>query len=360
MSCQSVTNVYSELIQNTLTSYRQGFIKPLEPPASDCFALFYEDWQTFIENLFSPTEQKLFNKFEIIRTNGLNAARQGNLIKAEKYFKIARTKFNLEQLSPPKSLLFLSALERSEAYLDCRLGDFDKARNRTLKSLETYVYLEQECGYDIFFLRRFQLLCNLVQLEAGNMNYQKAIELASELLSYFEGNLETLPFPGDWGRERIMGQSQELMAATFALVTCEIAKILVTKNHQLTQELWEIVQFNLQLQTNNNCYCHPHSYFWLLVKQAFANKDVSKFLNLVAQFLVEGRTDTPLLWYATVIDFVKLVNELELPEVELIKQEILKDSVNWKDCPPKFRHVLELDLKNEDKKTPAVLNNLRA
>ena len=340
MPCQPITNFNSELIQSTLKSYRQSCVKPIEPPVTDFFALFYNDWQTFIESQLSLTDQWFLNNLETIRTRGLNAARQGNLIKAEQYFELARTRLKLDKLSNIGSSLFKSALERSEAYLDYRLGDIDKARNRTFNILETYVLLEKEYGYEILFLRRLQLLCNLVQLEAGCKRYEYAIELSSQILSYLEGKLEVLPFPGNWGRDRVMRQSPELMAATFALVTCEVAKILVEKNHQLVKKLFAIVSSNLQLQVNNNCYCHPRSYSWLLVKQAFVNKDIPKFLELVASFLGEGRADIPLLWYTTVIDLVSVCDEFRLPESQLMKQEILEDSVNWKDCPQKFLSAL--------------------
>lgn len=347
MPCQSITNINFKLIKNTLKSCKKGYLKPIQLSFSDYFALFYSDWQTFIESQLSLTEQHSFNRLEKIRTRGLNAARQGNLIKAEQHFKAARLRLKLDKLSTLSSLLFKSALERSEAYLDYRLGDFDKARNRTFGILETYVFLEKEYGYEILFLRRLQLLCNLVQLEAGCMRYEYAINLASQLLSYLEGKLEVLPVPGNWGCDRIMRQSPELMAATFALVTCEVAKILVQKNHQLVKKLFAIVSFNLQLQANNNCYCHPRSYSWLLVKQVFVNKDIPKFLELAANFLEQGRADTPLLWYATVIDLVSVCDELELSESQLLKQEILEDSVNWEDCPQKFLRVLGIDLRSE-------------
>ena len=360
MPYQPIINFNSEFIQNTLKNYRQGRIKPIEPPISDSFALFYNDWQTFIKSQLSPTEQLLFNRLEKIRIKGLNAARLGELIKAEQHFKTARTKLKLDKLSTPSSLLLKSALDKSEAYLDYRLGDFDKARNRTFKSLEIYVFLEKEYGYEILFLRRLQLLCNLVQLEAECMRYEYAIKLASQLLSYLERRLEVLPFPGNWGQERVVRQSSKLMAATFTLVTCEIAKILVGKNHQLTKELFAIVCFNLQLQANNNCYCHPHSYSWLLVKQAFVNKDIPKFLELAANFLVKGRADAPLLWYATIIDLVILCDELKLPESQSIEQEILKDSTNWEDCPQKFLRVLGINLSSQKISKPEVLNNIKA
>ena len=342
MPCQSITDLYSKLTQNTLINYRQGCVKPIEPLVTDSFALFYNDWETFIKSQLSLTDQRLFNRLEKIRTKGLNAARQGDLIKAEQHFKAARLRLKLDKLSTLSSLLFKSALERSEAYLDYRLGDFNKARNRTCKILENYVFLEEEYGYEILFLRRLQLLCNLLQLEAGCKRYESAIELGSQLLSYLEGRLEVLPFLGDWKSDRIIHQSPELMTATFALVTCEIAKILVAKNHQLVEKLFAIVSINLKLQANNNYYCHPRSYSWLLIKQAFVNKDIPKFLELAANFLEEGRADTPLLWYATVIDLVSVCDELKLLESQLIKQEILKDSVNWKDCPPKFLSILRI------------------
>ncbi len=353
----STANYYIELIQNTLESYRLGYVKRIQITQNDFGKLFYDDWQTFIETRLPLTDQWLLNRLDKIRIRGLNAARQGDLITAEQYFTSARVRLQLDKLSPQGSLLYKSSLERAQAYVDYRRGDFDQARNRTSEALAAYVFLEEEYGYEILFLRRLQLVCNLVRLEARCLCYERVIELACQILSYLEGTSEVLPIPGSWGRERVACQSPELVAATFALVTGEVAEILAGKDRQLVSDLFAVASGHLHLQASNNRHCHPGAYSWLLVKQAFVNNDVPKFLELASHFLAEGRADIPLLWYATVIDLVRLCNELNLPNIELVKQEIAREAVTWEYCPQKFFALLGVCPKNERTQEPEVLKN---
>ncbi len=342
----STANSYIELIQNTLENFQRGYAKPIQITQNVFGNLFYDDWQTFIETQLPLTDQWLLNRLDKIRIRGLNAARQGNLITAEQHFTAARVRLQLDKLSPQGSLLYKSSLERAQAYVDYRRGHFDQARNRTSEALAAYVFLEEEYGYEILFLRRLQLVCNLVRLEARCLCYEHAIELACQVLSYLEGTSEVLPIPGSWGHERVACQSPELVAATFALVTGEVAEILAGKDRQLASNLFAVASDHLHLQANDNRHCHLGAYSWLLVKQAFVNNDVPKFLELASHFLAEGRADIPLLWYATVIDLVRLCDELNSPNVEFVKQEVAREAVTWEYCPQKFLPLLGICPKN--------------
>ncbi|WP_375515784.1 hypothetical protein [uncultured Nostoc sp.] len=51
-------------------------------------------------------------------------------------------------------------------------------------------------------------------------------------------------------------------------------------------------------------------------------------------------TDSPLLWYATVIDLVALCNELDLPDSKLVEQEVAKKAATWEYLPRKFYYLL--------------------
>lgn len=353
----STANSYIQLIQNTLENFQRGYAKPIQITQNVFGNLFYDDWQTFIETRLPLTDQWLLHRLEKTRIRGLNAARQGDLITAEQHFTAARVRLQLDKLSSQGSLLYKSSLERAQAYVDYRRGDFDQARNRTSEALATYVFLEEEYGYEILFLRRLQLVCNLVRLEARCLCYERAIELACQVLSYLEGTSEILPIPGSWGRERVACQSPELVAATFALVTGEVAEILAGKDRQIVSDLFAVAPDRLHLQANGNRHCHPGAYSWLLVKQAFVNNDVPNFLELASHFLAEGRADIPLLWYATVIDFVRVCDELNPSNVELVKQEIAREAVSWECFPQKFLPLLGICPKNERTQESEVLKN---
>jgi hypothetical protein len=97
---------------------------------------------------------------------------------------------------------------------------------------------------------------------------------------------------------------------------------------------------HLHLRTNDNHRCHPQAYVWLLIKQAFVNNDFATFLERASDFLAFGRADTPLLWYATVIDLITLWDELALPNLELVRLEVASNMATWEKRPQKFSSLL--------------------
>jgi hypothetical protein len=342
---QSIADSYSELIWTTLENYRLGCAKPIQITSETSDNLFTQKLQALIETRL-PLPDKFIMRGNA-RNRGVITTRQGDLMTAERAFVAARAPLQLNKLSLEGSLLYKSFLEQAEAYFDYRRGDFDQARNRTSEALAIDVVLEEEYGYEILLLHRIQLVQNLVRIDARCMCFDRAIELACQILSYLEGALEVLPIPGSWGSERVARQSPEDVAAMFAQVTSEVAVILAGKNRQLARDLFTIVSAHMQLEANGNCHCHPRSYAWLLIKQAFVSNDVATFLERASPFLAEGRADTPLLWYATVIDLVALCDELNLQDSELLRQEIAKEAANWKYLPQKISSLLGVCPKTE-------------
>ncbi|MGF1676791.1 MAG: hypothetical protein ACFCUV_24390 [Rivularia sp. (in: cyanobacteria)] len=277
------------------------------------------------------------------RENALMAVRRGEFVIAEHLFAKARTPLESNLLSPPSSLLHQSFLEQAEAYLDYRKGDFDQVYTRISVALELDAVLEEKYQYEIMHIHRIQLLHNLVRTEARQMRYYRAIELAAQLLAYLEGTLKVLPFPGFWDFEHVVSQPKELLAATFAQIASEIAAILAGKSPQLARELLAIVGHHIPLQFPEYNHGHPRAYDWFVLKKSFLENDIATFLEQASHFLAKGCTDTPLLWYATVVDFVALCNDFDEPFSLLVKQEVATDAISWKFLPQTFSVLLGID-----------------
>jgi hypothetical protein len=347
MPYQSITDSYSKIIRTTLEHYQQGRTKPIQTTPEISGNLAKHKLETFIEARLPLTDRLLMRKFENARTLGLIAARQGDSIKARRLFALARAPLKFDKLSPEGSLFYKSFLEQAEAYLDYRCGNFDLARNRTSQALAIDSVLEEEYGYEILLLHRIQLVHNLARIDARCLYLNRAIQLISQILSYLAQESEALPIQGFWGCERVKRQSPKDVAAMFIQVSGEIALILADREKQLASNLFAIIASHLNLQIDINRQCDPRSYSWLLVKQAFVNRDVTKFLELASQFLGEGRGSNPLLWYATVIDLVAMCEEVNFPDSELVKQEIANDATTWEYLPPKFSSLLGLPPKTK-------------
>ncbi|MBD2250501.1 hypothetical protein [Nostoc parmelioides] len=330
MQLYSVINSCRDALQMTLESYCVGRAKTIDissVKSDDSADKYLSD---LINTRLPSTDRLLIDKFSTARQRGLLACRRGDLTAAEKAFSAANVLLQLDKLSHEGMLLYKSFLEQAEAYLDYRLGDFTQARNRTYSALETNMILEEEYGYEIIFFGRIQLVHNLVRIDAGCMQWSRAIKLAFQILGYLEGVLDILPVPGLWGYERVKRQIPEFVAAMFAQVTGEIAIILASQDHQFDSDLLKLVN------TNENNHCHPQAYAWLLLKLAFINNEVATFLAQASNFVAQGRGDTPLLWYATLADLVTLCDEIKLPESDLLKQEIIKDVAAWNGVPKKL------------------------
>ena len=337
--CFSATATsYSQSAKYLLESYYTGRSKPVK---TFSIGVFYDEWQAFIKQMLSPTDKLVFFQLNKIRIQALDAARAEDLLTAEKCIKNLRLRLLTNRLSAQGGLICQSLTKATESYIDYKYGNFAEARKKTYEALATYQSIEEEYKYEIIFFRRLQLVCNLVRIEGKSKNYQRGIELACHLLNYLQGISDVIPIPGSWGQKHITHQSSTIISATYALLVREIAELLVSEL-QYENELFAIVATELKLPNNNGYYLHPIAYTWLIVKQAKINKDIPEFLKLAANSIKKGRADVPLLWYATVIDLVSVCDELKLPEFQLLKQEIIKDSVNWQDCSPKFLDVLKV------------------
>jgi len=330
----------NKIIHNTLQDYRHGCTKPIQITPDNSGDVFAYKLQTLMENRLPLKDRLLMRRSANTRNQGLIAARSGQLMVAEQLFAETRILFQSDTSSIEGKLLHKSFLEQAEAYLDYRRNNFDRVRNRTSEALEIDVVLEEEYGYEILVLHRIQLVHNLVRTHARGMYFDRAIALAGQLLSYLQGTLEILPISGSWGSERIARQSPELVAAMFAQITSEIALILADQNRLFARDLFALVTPYIQLQANSQSHCHPRAYAWLLLKQAFLNNDRITFLERASHFLAEGRADTPVIWYATVFDLVTLSNELQLPNSDLVRQEVAKDAISWEYLPQKFSLLL--------------------
>ncbi|MEH2361810.1 hypothetical protein [Nostoc sp.] len=338
MLCLTIAEFYKQLLQTTLDSYRQGCAKSSEIENTQNLA--EQKLQTLLQSRLPLTDQQVITKFAYARIQGLNAVRQGDFIEAERAFLQARIPLETDKLSAEGSLFYKSLLEQSQSYLDYCRGDFDQARERVLEAIKNDVILEEEYGYEILFLHRIHLVHNLVRIDARSMYFKDAIELACNILNYLQGASDNLPIPVSWGSERVTRQSPENIATMFAAITSEIAIILAGQKRQMAHDLFVIISNGIQLETNNKSYCYPSEFSWLLVKQAFMNSDFTTFLKLASDFLALGRATTPLLWYATIIDLLSVCDELTIPESNLIREEIEKQAMTWKNLPQKFSYLL--------------------
>ena len=337
----SKSNSYNSLIEDTLTNYRLGFAKAIQTVLESSEQSCSLRLQEYIKSHLPLNDRLLIKKFNNARDRGFRSTRKEDFRTAQRAFAVARIPLQLAKLSTESSLLYESLLDQKEAYLDYCRGDFDQARKRTYEALANDLILEDQYGCDFLLIHRIQLVHNLARIDARCLDFNQAIKLTSQILSYLAQESETLPIPGLWDSERVKRQLPADVTAMFRQVTGEIALILAGKERQQASKLFSIIASCLNLQIDINRQCYPLAYKWLLIKQAFVNQDIPKFLTLSSQFLAEGRGNNPLLWYTTVIDLVNICEEVNFTDLKLVKQEIAKDATTWKYFPKKLSFLVD-------------------
>jgi hypothetical protein len=334
---ETVLHQYQNSRRQTASAVRQG-----DPFSDELYAR--------IENRLSLSEQLLLHRALSDRDAALLAVRTGQLAMANQLFAEARRALHSNALSQEGKLLHQSLLYQSETYLDYRQGEFALVRSKTETALSIDILLEDHYGYDLFHLHRIQLLHNLVRTDARCQDYDRALELAGQILGYLEGQREDVPMSNAWGSERMARQPVELVRMMIAQITSEIALILASQKPEQAYSLFQIATRDLLDvgKVDRSQIPMPldrHSHDWLHLKQAFLNRDYATFLTQTCSFLEVGRSQSPLLWYAVVVDLLRLCdqlcNELDCPMAKRLQQEIVRDALEQEQTIPlKFRSLI--------------------
>jgi hypothetical protein len=331
--CAETTHELDYLLQSTLDSFWKGcrYESTSNSFNSSIENILNYKLQVRVQQRLSLTDQLILNWLKDICSQGLSLARCEKFIVTEQLFKEAQILLESRKLSLEGSLLYRSIQAPAEAYLEYRRGDPDKARDLIFKALASDEVLEDKYGYEFQFIHRLHLARNLLRVQTDSRYFSKGIELAKQLLRYFQGTSDTLPIPGSWEHERLIRQSPRFVVDAISIqIVDEIAQVLAG-SEELTSILFSDIHLGL-----TSSYCHLGVIAWLHIKQSFINNDVEAFLKRTSQFLLSGRGNTPILWYATIIDLLILLKEVYPSESRLIRQEITYESLKWNDLPRKF------------------------
>jgi hypothetical protein len=309
---------YQDLLQQLITKYRQGRDRSVLIKSASL------DEDRIFSKALPDRDRLLIDKFENARSRGLLAARRKQLDTARHLFTAARSLLDANLLSDVGQLLFQSSMEQGEAFLDCRDGNCEQARQRTFHSLAIDQELEDSYGHDYLILHRIQQVHNLARIEAYDHQPKRAIRLTLEILGYLDGRLDELSVQGEWGYDRIARQPRSDVVMMFIQVTGEIAIIMAGMDCSAAGELFTDVAEEL-LMPNYQHSCHPHTYSWLLVKQAYSRGDLDLFLILAADFFAQRSAGMGLLLYSTLVDLITVCGRLKSPAAIDLKQEIISD-----------------------------------
>jgi hypothetical protein len=324
-------NAYEPLLKNLCGDYHQGAAQtsPIVPDDAFNIALYQR-----LEQRLSLSEQLLLRRALGDRDAGLYAARHDRFAIAAQLFREARQALLSPILSAEAKLMHQSLLYQSETYLDYRQSQFDRVREKIAAAIAIDIQLEDQYGYGILHLHRIQLLHNLVRLEMRCQDRHRALGLAGELLAYLTGIQETLPIGQAWSHARVQAQPLELVELMLAQIVGEIAFMLAVDDHNCPDDLPAAITATIadpRIATIG-LTCHH----WLQLKQAFLHQDYQRFLTQSSRFL--ALKSIPILWYAVIVDLLRLCQQWDSPMARCLKATIVQTEVDRAHLiPAKFR-----------------------
>ena len=302
--------------------YNRGSVKSHRPDRS-LDAAVENQIMTVMNSRLPQAALSLIDQCRSAQERGLKASRQQHKLDACRWFGLARVLCDSPELSLEGRLLCQSFQEAAEAYLDYRLGDFEKARTRLHRALTSDSILEQEFGHKLLHVHRLHLTNNLIRLEVRLRGLAGAMELAGRLLSYMHGRSETLPVPGSWSSQYVALLPPELIDAMIVQTSSEVASALSGLKIEAAHDALEILWCHADIESAAELG-QPQARTWFLAKRAFVSGDSSTFLHMCTSLLAEGPSIAPILWHMTALDLAGLCESIALPEAQTLRSKILQ------------------------------------
>ncbi len=251
-------------------------------PETARFIALAEDAKKSMGTHIPPQMQRVSFLGATFREKALGAARSGDLATAADDMRRAREA--MAAFTNPDVTRFADTLtEAAAAYVDYKAGHFSAARAGIEASLEATNRLLMDHRCDAMHLRRIHLVANLVRMGARSGDGAGAMQLASGLLSYLEGQDACWPMPGfevDWPIAAIPLEDRVTMSGQ---IGGEIALVLATPKSDTAALLMYLAPHAAAPATGA---CAPfHSlHHWLRLRWAHCNDGPRGFLSAARDF----------------------------------------------------------------------------
>ncbi len=176
----------------------------------------------------------------------------------------------------------------------------------------------------------------MVKIEACSGNYKNAIKIACYLINKMKGNHDN-SLDKDINLlnhiQHLSFKDESLKKILFTQVFEEIAKLLASCDDNEANKL-----INLAANLIGDCNLSSskqfdREYTWFKNKQTLAQGKVVEFLEESSKFLAEGRGSCKLLWHATVLDVLKICQNIDSEISKKLQKQITEDFSNYKYLP---------------------------
>ena len=313
-------------------SYLLGFSKPLLKSKNVDATLNKRMKITMMAHL--PLKNLIsVKKINNVSQAGLAASFQSNLLDVEQVYATANTTIESSQLNNESYLIIRDRFNAAKGYFDYRQRNYESARANLYIALKSCMTLINQYNYDCLRGRPIHLACNLVKVEGCSENQERAIKIACYLISNLGDNCNNSLYEDIDLLKPIQHLSFKNENFLLTQIFEEVAKLLASCNDRKSNELVDLA-VNLLEERNlssNEQFYREHT--WLKNKKVLAQGKTIEFLERASEFLIDGRGSCKLLWHATVLDILKICQNIDSEISKKLQQQITKDFSKYKYLP---------------------------
>ena len=322
----------NEKLQQIFQSYLIGRVKPLVKHSNTDFILNKQKQTIMMAHL--PLEHLIcIKRIMDAGQAGLAASFQGNVLDAEQAYTTATEKISKSQLNDEGYLVIQDGFNAAKGYFYYRQRDYESARVNLSTSLQACMALINKYGYDFLDGRTIHLACNILKIEACSGNHEKAIKIACYLISNMQGNYNSLLYKDIDLLEPVQHLSFEDQYFLFTQVFGEVAKLLASCSDDQSNELVTLATNFLEDGNWISDEQFDREYTWLKNKKTLVKGKIIEFLDASSNFLAVGRSASKLLWHATVLDVLKICQNIDSEISRKLQRYITEDFANYKYLP---------------------------
>ncbi len=280
------------------------------------------------------------------RRSGLMAARRGELDASRLEFE--RAEGSLRNLRRPETRQLCESLHCAAlAYLCYRCAQPERSRELIDRALAIDTELEAELGVGALYGHKFQLVHNLVHVEARFGESESATRLGLELLEHLEGRPGAAPTPHRWTQSDHQNVPSQLRRVLGNQIVFELAAIhlaSVVRSDEIARYQEHIGRCQAPRE---DLAVEAHA--WLGFAIALETSTLPDAVKLATLYLERGPGDSPSLWYCALLQCVERLTQSESPEAADTASAILRDRSTWPLAPAVLRGPFPLRGRQPDR-----------
>lgn len=248
------------------------------------FTALAEDVRLSMADTIPPELQRLSFLGNVARDTALAAARAGKAAQAEDALLRAR---NAVSGHEPELTRFADTLtEAVAAYVDYKQQRYPEARAGLERSLDATNRMMMDYRCEKMHLRRVHLVANIVRMGARNGDAAGALDIASGVLSYLEGDDASWPLPGFEVSSPIAAIPLEHRVMLSGTLGGEIALVLSSSGNNPGAVLGRLAKHASLGSTSASSPCAPFRplHQWLRLRWAHCYGGPDGFMNAAREF----------------------------------------------------------------------------